>query len=140
MVLQKEEIWERIRVRSVWILPARTPLFPLNDVTGTPDEHMAGSVAVPTIVERYMRYIVSLLFQGNAIVHQSMAIEQRDENGVFHMKWSDVQVAPAAMPQIPEGAYDIENPIIALEGGTNLYGHVNGNSINLTITYWDWNV
>ena len=132
MVLGKEEIWERIRVKSVWLMPARTPFF----VAG--EEHMQAVANV--LVERYMRYIISMLFQGNAIVHQSAKIEKYKEDGTYEVNWSDVQIAPAAMPQIPEGAYDIENPIIVLEGGTNLYGHVNSNSINLTITYWDWNV
>jgi len=133
----KDVIRERLRVRSVWVGTARTPLFPYLDAGGAVDEHMAGSAAVPTLVERYLRFVISLLFQGNAIVHQSMKIEKLDENGVYHVKWPDLQIAPAAMPQIPEGSYDIENPVIVLEGGTNLYGQVNGNSIAVTLTYWD---
>lgn len=130
MVLTKEEIWDRIRVKSVWLGVARTPFF----VAG--EKHM--QAAANSLTEGYIRYIISLLFQGNAIVNQSAKIEKLEEDAVtYTVKWSDVQIAPAAMPQIPEGAYDIENPIISLEGGTNLYGHVNGNSINLTITYWD---
>jgi len=98
-------------------MPARTPFF----VAG--EEHMAA--LVNTLAERFMRYIVCLLFQGNAIVHQSAKIEKYNEDGTYTVVWSDVQIAPAAMPQIPEGAYDLENPIIAIAGGTNLYGHVN---------------
>lgn len=141
LVIQKEDIWDRLQVKSVWLGVARTPFFTITD------EHMtidAGGNQV--LVERYMRYIISLLFQGNAIVHQSGKIEKYEEPsllaplGSYTVKWSDVQIAPAAMPQIPEGSYSLEDPIIVLEGGTNLYGNVNGNSINLTITYWDWNV
>lgn len=131
MVLTKEEIWERIRVKSVWLTEQRTPLF------ASTDDHMGGTVALPTLTERYIRYIVSLLFQGNAIVAQSGSIEKYEEAGTYTMKWSDIQIAPASMPQIPEGSYSLEDPIISIEGGTNLYGHVNGNSINLTVTYWD---
>lgn len=135
MVIGKEEIWDRLQVKSVWLGVARTPFW-----TAT-DEHMTSDVlGNPVLVERYMRYVISLLFQGNAIVHQSGKIEKYEEAGTYTVKWSDVQIAPAAMPQIPEGSYSLEDPVIALEGGTNLYGHVNGNSINLTITYWDWNV
>lgn len=131
MILGKELIRDRLRVKSTWLMPARVPFF-INT-----DEHMTGTIAAPVLTERFTRYIVCLLFQGNAIVHQSARIDRYNENGTFEVKWSDVQIAPAAMPQIPEGAYDIENPIISMEGGTNLYGHVNGNSINLTVTYWD---
>lgn len=129
MVLSKEEIWDRIRVKSVWLMPTRTPFF----VAG--EEHMAA--ATDTLVEQYIRYVVMLLFQGNAIVAQSANVEKLLETGVYAMKFSDVQIQPAAMPQIPNGAYDIENPIISIEGGTNLYGTVNGNSINLSIIFWD---
>lgn len=131
MVLTKQELWERIQVKSVWLMPTRTPFF------SSTDDHMGGTALAPVLTERFIRYIVCLLFQGNAIVHQSAKVEKYKEDGTYEVKWSDIQVAPAAMPQIPEGSYDIENPIISMEGGTNLYGHVNGNSINLTITYWD---
>jgi len=131
-IFRKGVIRERIRVKSVWLMPERTPFF-----TAT-DEHMTtDTLGNPALVEQYIRYIVSLLFQGNAIQAQSAKIEKYKEDGSYEVKWSDIQIQPAAMPQIPEGSYNIEDPIISLEGGTNLYGHVNGNSINLTITYWD---
>jgi len=129
MVLTKQEIWDRIRVKSVWLTSARTPFFEAGE------EHM--STTADTLAERYIRYIVCLLFQGNAITAQSAKIEKIDEDGDYIVKWSDIQIQPSAMPQIPQGSYNIEDPIISLEGGTNLYGHVNGNSINLSITYWD---
>lgn len=131
MVLTKQEIRERIRVKSVWLGVTRTAFF------ASTDEHMGGTAAIPILTEEFMRYIVSLLFQGNAIVAQSGSVEKYEEDGTYTMKWSDIQIQPAQMPQIPDGAYSLEDPIISMEGGTNLYGHVNGNSINLTITYWD---
>lgn len=133
-MLTKEEIWDRIRVKSVWLMPTRTPFF----VAG--EEHMK---ATNHLQEQYRRYIVCLLFQGNAITAQSAKLEQLGDdadptlNASFTMKWSDIQIQPSAMPQIPDGAYSITDPIISLEGGTNLYGTVNGNSINATVTYWD---
>lgn len=129
MVLSKEEIWDRIRVKSVWLTDQRTPFFE------AAEEHMHATLDV--LVEAYIRYVVCLLFQGNATANQSANVEKILEDGTYVMKWSDIQVAAAAMPQIPQGAYGIEDPIIAFEGGTNLYGQVDGNSINLTITYWD---
>jgi len=129
MVLGKEEIRDRLRVKSVWLTSAKTPFFEAGE------EHM--SATADTLAERYIRYIVCLLFQGNATKAQSAKIEKVDENGSYIVKWSDIQIQPSAMPQIPSGAYSIEDPIITLEGGTNLYGHVNGNSINLSVTFWD---
>jgi len=140
MVLSKQEIWDRIRVKSVWLYQTRTAFFTDEDehIDSVTDPITAASV--PVVSEEYTRYIISLLFQGNAVQAQSAKIEKYKEDGTYEVKWSDIQIQPAAMPQIPEGAYDIENPIISLEGGSNLYGHVNGNSINLTVTYWDSDV
>lgn len=129
MVLSKEEIWDRLRMKSVWLMPARTPFFV------AAEEHMHATL--DTLGEQYIRYIVMLLFQGNAIVAQSANIEQIDEDGNYDMRISDVQIQPSAMPQIPDGGYSIMDPLMSMEGGTNLYGRVNGNSINLTIVYWD---
>lgn len=130
MVLSKEEIWERIRTKSVWLGIARTPIF----VAG--EEHMAA--AADTLRESYMRYIVMLLFQGNGIQAVSGSIEKLEEDGItYTMKISDVQIQPSAMPQIPAGGLDIESPWMSMEGGAGLYGHVAANSINLTVVYYD---
>jgi len=131
MVLSKEELWERIRIKSVWITPTRTPFF------ASTDEHMGGTAPVPVLLERYMRYIVMLLFQGNGIVAQSGNIEKYKEDGTFEVLISDVQIQPSAMPQIPQGAPQNDSPFMSIEGGTNLYGTVNGNSINVSVVYWD---
>jgi len=132
VILKKGEIRERLRVKSVWLKTDRTPFF-----TATEEHMTTDTLGNPALVQRYIRYIVSLLFQGNAIQAQSVKVEKYREDGTYEVKWSDLQIQPAAMPQIPVGAYDIEDPIISLEGGTNLYGKVSGNSINLTVTYWD---
>jgi hypothetical protein len=128
MVLSKEELWERIRIKSLWLMPQRTPFF------GATEEHMS---AGPVLTEQYMRYICFLHFEGNAIVAQSAKIEKQKEDLSYEVLFSDIQIQPSAMPEIPAGGYDPENPIIPLEGGTNLYGHVNGNSINVTVIWWD---
>lgn len=128
-MLSKEEIWDRIRCKSVWIFPARTPIWI------AAEEHMHPTLNV--LAERMRRYIIMLLFQGNAIVATTASIEHLREDGVYVMKFSDIQIQPSAMPQIPAGGLDIESPFLTIEGGTNLYGQVNGNSINLTVVSWD---
>jgi len=133
MVLKKEEIWERIRTKSVWLFPAMTPIF----VAG--EEHMNPAVlGVNTLSDRFMRYVTMLLFQGDAVVAHSASIQKLEANLVtYTVKFSDVQIQPAAMPQIPNGGHSIEDPILSIEGNTGLYGQVNGNSVNLTVVYWD---
>lgn len=128
-MLTKEEIWDRLRVKSVWITPTRTPFFVAAEA------HMHATLN--TLAEQYRRYIIMLLFQGNAITAQSATVEKLEEDGTYTMKFSDIQIQASAMPQIPNGGYSIEDPIMSLEGGTNLYGTVNGNSNNLSIIYWD---
>lgn len=137
--LSKKVIWDRIRVKDVWLLPAGPGVLPVR----TPfwvaaEEHMQ---AVPNLLaQRYMRYVLSMLFQGNEGQNDSTAaIELLETNGTtYTMKWSNIVVEAGEFPrQIPEGAYGVEDPIIAVAGGQNLYGRVNGNSINLTVTYFD---
>lgn len=133
MVLTKEEIWERIRTKSVWLTPALTPIF----LAG--EEHMY-PVALGVgnrLRDQFMRYVTLFLFQGDAVVHHSGSIQKLEVNNTFTVKISDVQIAPAAMPQIPNGGHSIEDPILSLEGNTGLYGQVNGNSVNLTVIWWD---
>lgn len=131
MVLKKEEIWERIRCKSVWLFPANTPIF----VGG--EEHMNPVAIGNTLKDRFQRYIIMFLFQGDAKVAHSANISKLLASGAFTVKFSDVQVQPAAMPQIPNGGMSIEDPFLSLEANTGLYGQVDGNSLNLTVVYWD---
>ena len=133
MVLTKEELWERIRTKSVWLFPANTPIF----VAG--EEHMNPAVlGINTLSDRFMRYIVMLLFQGDAAVAHSANITKLEADlATFTMKFSDVQIQAAQMPQIPHGSYHVDDPFLSIEGNTGLYGQVNGNSLNLTVVYWD---
>ncbi len=129
--LTKSVIWDRLRVKDIWLMPVRTPFW----VAG--EEHMQALLA--RLTQRHMRYVVRIDLQGNAAQSiQSANIEKLETDGVtFTMKWSRLPVLGNAVLQIPQGAYDIEDPIISVEGGANLYGQVDGNSVNCTVTYWD---
>lgn len=133
MVLKKEELWERIRTKSVWLFPTNTPIF----VAG--EEHMNPAVlGVNTLNDRFIRYVVMLLFQGDATVAHSANIRKLEANLVtFTTKFSDIQIQAAQMPQIPNGSFSIEDPFLSVEGNCGLYGQVNANSLNLTIVFWD---
>lgn len=117
-MLTKEQIRDRLKTVDVWLTTTRTAFFD----------------AVP---ERKMRYVVALHFNGDGTSSRTVDIEKLEEDGDYTMKFSMIPVSPAKHQEIPEDTYDIESPIMALEGGTRLYGKVSGNSINSTVIYWD---
>jgi len=138
MVLQKENIWTRLKTRSMWVEDEWTPLF---------------AAAVP---ERQFRYIVGIWISGNMQVTATVEFgkveegAERDETTdmyedddiVDNSGWSPVPVAPADFRQIPKGSYSIIDPVITFEGGTDFAAKVDiaGMSLNVSVAYWDWDL
>ena len=123
--LTRKQIMERLQTDSVTIGITRTAL----------------TAAVP---DRKMRFIVKIMLHGDGVASRTVDIEKLKKDGDptdpadFTMKFDDVPVAPADVRDIPEGSYDVENPILVLEGGTRPYGIVSGGAgLNATILYWD---
>jgi len=123
--LTREQIMERLQTDSVTIGTTRTAL----------------TAAVP---DRKMRFIVKMMLHGDGVASRTVDIEKLKKGGDptadadFTMKFNDVPVAPADVRDIPEGSYDLESPILVLEGGTRPYGKVSaGAGLNTTILYWD---
>lgn len=127
MVLGKEEIWDRLQTDSRWITGG----------PAAPTDIFAANVA-----ERQFRYIIALWIPGDLVSTVRLEIFKKDEDGDYHTKWCPIPVAPADFRQIPEGSYSIVDPIITLEGGTNMAGSVDlaGHSLNVTVVYWDWDI
>lgn len=123
MVLQKEDIWERLQTESVWVTSARTALF-------------------AAVTERQWRYVVGIWLSGDLKNTLTVQIEKLEEDATYSMKWSPIPVAPADFRQIPKGSLSIIDPIVTCEGGTRLYGKTDltGSSMNVTVEYWDWDV
>ena len=123
MVLQKEDIWERLKTESTWVTPTRTPLF-------------------AAVAERQFRYVVGIWISGNMQVTTTLELEKLEEDATYTMKWSPIPVAPADFRQIPKGSYSITDPIVTFEGGTRLYGKTDiaGMSLNVSVDYWDWDI
>jgi hypothetical protein len=90
------------------------------------------------IPERQMRFIVALIINGDGVASRTCTISKVREDGTLEAKFKNIPVAPADVRQIPEGAYDIENPVLVLEGGTNLHGSVVGGTLYGTVIYYDW--
>jgi len=134
MVLQKEDIWTRLKTRSTWVHNTRTELFP------------AGT---PAVAERQFRYVVGVWISGNMQVTTTVELEKLEEDpsdppvdADYTTKWSPIPVAPADFRQIPKGSLSITDPIVTFEGGTSFYGKtdVAGHSLNVTVEYWDWDI
>jgi hypothetical protein len=121
MVLSKEEIWDRLKTESTWVLGTRTPLF-------------------AAVAERQFRYVVAIWISGDNASNRTIQFEKLEEDGsTYTMKFSPIPISSTGFQQIPEGGYSIEDPIMTFEGGTRLYGKtdVEGTSLNVTVNYWD---
>ena len=60
MVLQKEDVWERLKTESTWVTNARTPLF-------------------AAVAERQFRYVVGIWISGNMQVTTTVELENMFE-------------------------------------------------------------
>jgi hypothetical protein len=130
MTLTKEDIWERLRTDSVWVTGVLTQITPLPAPTN--------------VLARQFRIIPMIWIPGNGTGQIGVQFLKLEADGVtYTVKFCPIQVAasPGAI-QIPGGAYDVENPILTLEGGTRLFGQCStaGTSVNVTIEYWDLDI
>jgi len=129
LVLQKENIWTRLKTESTWVMPtnisSRTALF-------------------AAVAQRQFRYVVGVWISGNKQVNVTIEFEKSLETDpvTYETKWSPISVAPADFRQIPKGSYSITDPIVTFEGGTQFFGKtdVAGHSLNVTVDYWDWDI
>jgi len=90
------------------------------------------------IPEHKTRYIVALLLIGDGEASRTVTIEKVEEDDSTTSKFPSVPVPPSATVPLPPQGYDIMNPILVLEGGTNLKGTVDaGSGVNVVVIYWD---
>jgi len=118
--LTKEEIRERLQTVNVYITTTRTPFF-------------------AAVLERKIRYVIAISLFGDGVSSRVVKIEKLEEDGTTYTpKYDYINLAPPEKVQLPIEGRDIENPIIALEGGTRLYGSIaTGVTIAATCEYWD---
>lgn len=122
MMLEKEHIRGRLRTEDTWI------------TSTDPTSPTALTDAVP---EQKMRFIVGIHLNGDAQANRQVDIYKQEEDDTYTIKFSNVPVQTNDHVELPESGYDIDDPILGLEGGTRLYGIASGNSINGTVIYWD---
>jgi len=119
MGLTKQEIRGRLQTESHWITNERTLLF------------------TQAIAENKTRYVVAIWVKGNRQNADDIMFERLNEDATYTPLFSPIPVGPADFRQIPEGSYDIEDPVLRIEGGETLYARVTGMSLNVTVNYWD---
>jgi len=124
-----EIIRQKLRPKSVDIGTSRTRAF------SAAEYHMHKTNHV--LSEQYIRYIVAIILIGDGSGSRTVDIEKLEEDGTtYTMNFNDVPIAPADVRPIPKN-YNIEHPIVVLEGGTNLYLTANAGTPKATIIYWD---
>ena len=118
-MLTKNEIRDRLKFEQKWITTTETDVFDSN------------------VPESRIRYVVKIVLTGDQVTTRVAEILKKLENGTYKTFIPNINVAAPEKKEIPEGSYDIEDPIMKLEGGTNIAGKVSGNSISMTVVYWD---
>jgi len=125
MSLSKQEIRERLKTVEQWVTTSWTAI--------------GGAVS-----DDEFRYIVAIWINGDMQATRTIEFAKLAKGGSVPTNlstlWSPIPIAPADFRQIPQGGYSIEDPVTVLEGGTRLYARVDGNSINVTVNYWDTGV
>lgn len=93
------------------------------------------STAVP---EYKFRLILGIWLIGDGESSKTVDIEKKEEDGSYTMKFKGVPVPPAAMQPVPEGwKFDVNNPCMILEGGTNLTFKASGSGPEAVVIYRD---
>jgi len=123
MGLTRDQIRERLQYAQLTVSNARQNIF-------TAD-----------VAERIKRNIVAIFIMTDATL-RTVEIEKQKEDDTWDMIFDAVPIDVATGPeqgilQIPKGHYDIEDPIIVLEGGTNLSFIASAGAPEVTVLYWD---
>ena len=122
MGLSKEEIRERLKTVDQWVTTSWTAIS-------------------DAVSDDKFRYIIAIWINGDMQATRTIEFAKLAKNGTvptdLSTLWSPIPVPPSDFKQIPKGSYSIEDPITVLEGGTRLYARTDGNSVNVTIDYWD---
>jgi len=108
----------KIRHGQKWVTTSKTDI--LSDVP-------AGKV----------RYIVKVIATGDQQATRVLNLYWKDRDGNYHPFILNISVAAPEKKEIPEGGIDIKSPILGMEAGENIAGEVSGNSLSVTVLYWD---
>jgi hypothetical protein len=88
------------------------------------------------IPEKTMRYIVAILIIGDNVGTKTVTVSRVNEDDTLTTFLNAVPVGATELKPIPP-SYDVENPILTLEGGTNLAASASASGPKVTVIYWD---
>ena len=113
------DVKERIKVAQKWITTSETDVFDDN------------------VPESKFRYVLKVVLTGDQQSTRVAHILKKTETGSYTVLIPNISVPAPGYQEIPEGPLNPDAPIFPLEGGTNLAGKVDGNSISMTVWYFD---
>ena len=111
--------WEKLKHATAWVTTTTTNIF---------------SSDVPN---RKIRYILKIIITGDQVTSRVLDLYKVKRDNTTEDFIKNINVAAPAYIEIPQGEYDPRKPILVLEGGTNLAGKVSGNSVSVTVIYYD---
>ena len=113
-------------------------------ISNTRQYFFAEDTTPDDVPERMMRNIVAIIIFGDGTTSRTVEIEKLKDGHAevpieadFDMIFDNVPVPPAGVVQLPPADYDIENPIVVLEGGSNISAIADAGSPEATLIYWD---
>lgn len=115
----KEFIRNKLNHVVTWVTTSKTDIFPA------------------PVEPRKIRYIVKVIVNGDQQASRVLNLYKKEADGTYTPFILNINVEAPEYKEIPKGSYDIENPIKTLEGGTNFAGDVSGNSLAVTVIFWD---
>jgi len=123
MALTRDQVRERLKYSQLTLSNSRQNIWS-SDI---PERTKRNIVAIYIMTDATLRYV---------------EIEKVKEDDTWDMIFDNVPIDVATgneqgMVQIPKGHYDIEDPILVLEGGTNLSFISSLGAPEVTVIYWD---
>jgi len=118
MGLTEDQIRERIKYAQLTLSTSRQNLW-------TSD-----------IPERVKRNIVKIYIFGDG-TDRTVEIEKVEEDDTYDMIFDNVHVGATSNVELPSGKIAYKEPILVLEGGTNLSFIASAGAPEVTVIYWD---
>ena len=94
------------------------------------------SIFSSDVAERAKRNIVLIWMNGDGTA-RTVNVEKVKEDDTWDMIFKAVHVPATDDIEIPKSGFDIENPIIVLEGGTNLSFIASAGTPYVTVVWYD---
>lgn len=116
VMVTKDEIRQKLRTVSISLTTVAADIF-------------------ANVPERTLRHVVLMILSGNGTSRTVDITLAGERTGTI---FNNVPVSPAGLVQLPVEGFDIENPIVVVEGGCRLQAAQSaGSGVALSCLYWD---